>query len=97
MIGQGPPHFKKHFKVEAGRTFKDPRQALKGPIVVRSILGLLAVYNLLPEDSRAKEPVKDFQAELQKVVSKNLQEGNTDWKDTLSLRVPMKRHPLRDA
>ena len=60
MIGLGPSHFKKHFKIEPGRTFKDPRQALKGPLAVRSILGLVAVYNFLPEDIRAKESVKDF-------------------------------------
>lgn len=87
MIGQGHPHFKKHFKAEPCQTFMDPRQTLKGPLAVRSILGLVAVYNLLPEYCRAKESVKDFQPELQKVVRERLQEGSLDWKEAVDFCI----------
>ena len=75
-IGKGPPHFKKHFDMDGYQRLKDPRTALKGPLVIRSVLGLVAVYNKLPVRS-----AKD---------------GNDNWKNLLSPRVPLSTHPLME-
>ena len=75
MVGQGPPHFKEHFMRENGRRmFRDPRSTLKGPLVVRSVLGLVAIYNLLPESCRQTKSVSEFQNELVLGVAKNPQQ-----------------------
>ena len=61
VIGKGPPHFRSHFQVLANRTIKDLRNTSRCPLIKRSILGLVAIYNLLPEQIRDACTVKHFQ------------------------------------
>ena len=63
-------------------------------IVRRSALGLVAVYNLLPDEIVAADTVKDFQRLLQDLLCHRAVNDALDWKDTYSPRVPMWRHPL---
>jgi hypothetical protein len=81
VIGKGAPHFKKHFELEAGRRLRDPRTTMKGPLVIRSIFGLVAVYNMIPEMVRQATTVKQFQAELQGLLKKSLNDGRDNWKN----------------
>ena len=105
VLGLGPPHFKEHFKrvgnsVTRGdarhdRQLVDPRLTCKGHMLVRSALGLVAVYNLLPARVVKAKSVKDFQSQLQSLVASRAMEGCDDWQATLSPRVPLDRHPLK--
>jgi hypothetical protein len=95
VLGKGPPHFRKHFEVEGGRRVNDPRASIKDPLLIRSAMGLVAVYNMLSDSCKAMNEVKDFQSELQRMLRARLEDGNRDWAETLSPRVPMGRHPLK--
>jgi hypothetical protein len=76
MLGKGPPHFKKYFKMQGSKKMEDPRASIKGPLLVRSILGLVAVYNMLPIGCRNAKTVKDFQHMLQGIIKEaNLHGG----------------------
>ena len=77
------------------KQLKDIRDQRFLEVARRSALGLVAVYNLLPQDIIDAEQVKDFQAGLQNLVKKRAESGHADWKMTLSSRVPMYKHPLR--
>ena len=48
VLGKGPPQFAEHFKVQGSRLLHDPRKDCKAPIIKRSALGLVAVYNSCP-------------------------------------------------
>ena len=61
----------------------------------RSALGLVWVYNRLLGDVIDTVDVKDFQRRLQMILKQRILEGCDDWKDTLSVRAPVYRHPLR--
>jgi len=59
-----------------------------------SLLGLISIYNMLPADIvEQSSSVPTFQAKLQALV-KTRALSSTDWKATLSPRVPLHRHPL---
>jgi hypothetical protein len=95
VIGKGPPHFRKHFQVEAGRRLKDPRVDLKSPLVKKSVLGLAAVYNMLPDKCRKARNVTEFQSQLQGLLKQRMIDGCGDWQEAFSPRVPLARHPLK--
>jgi hypothetical protein len=95
VIGRGPPHFREHLAIESGRRIRDPRKDLKDPMVKRSVLGLIAVYNLLPWACRKTNAVSDFQCQLQQLLKNRLGDSCEDWAETLSPRVPLERHPLK--
>ena len=76
------------------RKVVDPRTSLKHPMIKRSFLGLVAVYNLLPASCVALNNVKEFQRALQHLVKERAKMGREDWQDTLNPRIPMARHPL---
>jgi hypothetical protein len=101
VLGLGPPHFRKHFRLEgtgAGRHRRhlvDPRPVYRAHIVSRSALGLIAVYNLLPEGVVAARDVSAFQCALQQLVKSRCRHGCADWVESLSPRVPLATHPLR--
>ena len=94
VIGKGPPHFKDHFILEPCRRLNDPRATLKGPLVVRSLWGLVGIYNLLPGRFRETETLKDFQGQLQELVKQRMADGCADWDETFSQRIAAKKHPL---
>ena len=59
--------------------------------------GLIKIYNLLPaEIVEASSCVPSFQSALQKLVLCRANGGRSDWELTLSPRVPIYKHPLRD-
>ena len=70
VIGKGPAHFRKHFVVASKplRKVIDPRGSMRHPLVKRSILGLVAVYNMLPANVVALNDISEFQRALQHLV-----------------------------
>ena len=102
VAGLGPHHFKKHFRLvetaaKAGshsRQLDDPRAMLKGHLVVRSALGLVAIYNRLPRRVVQHANVKAFQKDLQDLVKEAATQAFPHWQDLLSPRLPLKTHPL---
>ena len=87
VLGKGPPHFRKLFQIETGRTIRDPRTYMKGAIVKRSALGLVFIYNQLPASLRNASRVKVFQGELQNLLKERLSSGCSAWKTRYSPRA----------
>jgi hypothetical protein len=104
VLGFGPPHFRKHFRraepaeLPRGRHhcrhLVNPRLELRGNIIVRSALGLVAIYNRLPEYIVMLNDVSSFQSSLQKMMLDRATAGCTDWATTYCPRVPLLTHPL---
>jgi hypothetical protein len=95
-LGKGPQHFRQHFKVISPGCLKDPREELKGGLATRSPLGLVAVYNMIPGACKKLHKVNFFQAALQKYVKEAACGGYDDWKQMLSPRIPLGRHPVKE-
>ena len=109
VLGHGPEQLKQFFhrSPEGPRTCKsrlaarrhnkqlvDPRNCAFLEITRRSALGLVAVYNLLPQVAVDITSVKAFQSQLQNIVKRELHLQNPEWQQLLSPRVPIYRHPL---
>jgi hypothetical protein len=92
--GKGPRHFKDYFKLDNNGNLVDPRRTVGGELVKRSALGLVAIYNLLPERCKRAKQVKDFQRELQNMLKSRAAAGCEDWQKTFSPRISLQRHPL---
>ena len=97
VLGKGPRHFKDNFCWQAPGLLKDPREEIGGGIITRSILGLVAVYNLLPETCKTPREVQGCQTACQQLLKDRATEDCTDWMQTFFPRVPLQRHPLRSA
>ena len=108
VLGKGPAHFNEFFKLDTaraamtrngsrrhGRQLVDIRNRQFLEIERRSILGLIWVYNHLPATVVAANTVSLFQHNLQLLLKERLSNGYTDWRITLSPRIPVYRHPLR--
>ena len=78
-LGKGPPHFRRICPPGEGRTLKDPRVMIKHPLVRRSLLGLVAVYNRLSKDIRGERTVAGFQGKLQNLLKRRCEDGNVEW------------------
>ena len=107
-LGKGPDHFKQFFKLSTAERHctrsgsgRHSRQLLEIrnehflEIERRSALGLVWVYNRLPDGISRHDTVKEFQRTLQLLLKDRLASGCTDWKTTFSPRVPAYCHPLR--
>ena len=109
VLGDGPEQLKQFFhrSPEGPRTCKsrlaarrhnkqlvDPRNCGFLEIKRRSALGLVAVYNLLPQVAVDITSVKAFQSQLQNIVKRELHLQNPEWQQLLSPRVPIYRHQL---
>ena len=96
VLGKGPLHFREHFPLASQMVRKvvDPRAFLKHPIIKRSVLGLVAIYNMLPASCVTLNSVQQFQRALQNIVIDRAKTGCGDWKDTLNPRIPIAKHPL---
>ena len=92
-LGKGPPHFAEHFK-RHGRLMHDPRSDCSAPLIKRSALGLVAVYNMLPPKIVASKTILTFQHDLQEMICKLAQAGYPQWRETLSPRGALETHPL---
>ena len=94
-LGKGPPQFQDSFKKHRhDLTMHDPRRDSKSPLIKRSALGLVALYNMLPHSSRSAKSVSAFQKSLQEVVTKYAASGYPQWSDVLSPRLSLTSHPL---
>ena len=102
-LGRGAPHFRKHFRLAGpdfvgqrnhGRHLVDPRLEVRGNMVARSALGLVAIYNMLPNQVAMVTDISLFQAGLQRIVKERASEGCLDWAATFSPRLPLASHPL---
>ena len=97
VLGKGPRHFKDQFCWQAPGLLKDPREEIGGGIITRSILGLVAVYNLLPEKCKGHRKVGESETALQQLLKERATEDCTDWIQTFSPRVPLQGHPLKSV
>ena len=106
VLGQGPPHFRSIFILYpgSGRTsgrrrlhnkqLEDPRKGAFSEQLRRSALGLVAIYNLLPQDAVDLPSVSAFQAFLQNLANVAACVGRPGWDSFFSPRTPLYRHPL---
>ena len=110
VLGQGPKHFGRFFRRQAkaqpgfwtrAAKRRHDKQLEEVPysncpeLLRRSALGLVRVYNWLPEDTVCAVTVKDFQVNLQNLVRERARSNCEDWAFTFSPRVPWWKHPLR--
>ena len=104
VLRQGPSHFFQFFYVDAAPArfsrrrhnkhlfeWRDGRQSAA---IDRSALGLVSVYNLLPQTVVDATSVSDFQHSLQALVRGRATSGHPDWPCTLSPRLSILSHPL---
>ena len=108
VLGQGPVHLQTFFKKsknEAGeltrlqrrrhdRQIVEYRNGFHTEYIKRSALGLASVYNLLPGSIVTHTRVSSFQNALQGLVKERALGGCADWRESLSPRVELWRHPL---
>ena len=95
VLGNGPPQFQKYFrKLADNSTLLDPRRVSNSPLIKRSALGLVAIYNMLPHSFRAERSVPAFQKSLQEMVTKYATSGHPQWSEVFSPRLPLTSHPL---
>ena len=63
-------------------------------MLARSALGLVDVYNLLPQQVVEQKSVAVMQHELQTLLKFDAAKGDDSWFHTFSLRVPLSERPL---
>ena len=109
VIGKGPAHFHEFLSREDpilvhgtrfshrrhNKQLKDPRVARFSEQMRRSALGLVSVYNLLPQEAVDAPTVSSFQAGLQSMLKDFASAGYSNWDSLFSPRVPLFRHLLR--
>jgi len=94
-LGKGPTQFADYFKKEhSAMTLHDPRKDSTAPLIKRSALGLVAIYNMLPISIRSAKSVSAFQKGLQEVVCSYATTGLPQWPEVFSPRLPLTTHPL---
>ena len=91
ILGKGPKQFQEYFKRDETYRLEDPRKTIGGEMVKRSALGLVAIYNLLPDDMKKAADVKNFQRELQSLMKSRAETGCEDWELLLSPRRPLEK------
>ncbi len=104
----GPPQLWKFFRRDTGTPIRLRRgnrrhdvQLVEWPsgrnldVLRRSALGMIRVYNLLPEECVAARDVSGFQSSLSQLVRDRLVGGDPRWKFVLSSRYAIfQYHPL---
>ena len=76
------------------KQLEDVRDGSFLEVIRRSALGLIAVYNKLPQTAVDAENVSDFEGALQTLLKQRAKAGRMDWRITFSPRMPMYMHPL---
>ena len=96
ILGKGPSHFADFFQRDPQHPTKlvDPRVALRSPLIKRSAMGLVAIYNLLPHKVVCAKSVSAFQKGLQELIISFAVTGFPQWSEALSPRLPLALHPL---
>ena len=108
VLNKGPEHFNTFFAASTqqrrntrsasarhGKQLSDIRNRRFLEIERRSALGLIWVYNRLPEEIVRHDNVKDFQRSLQSFINDILLSGCDDWKYSLSPRIAVYKHALQ--
>ena len=109
VTGRGPAHFSAFFQRRGGSTARatrathtahsrqlvDVRRPAYSEQVRRSAVGLIPVYNLLPEQVVSLPEVSAFQGDLQSMLKSAAAADCPSWWMLLSPRIPMYMHPLR--
>ena len=108
VIGKGPSQLQAFFKpVELprrstrasarmhSRQLKEFRTGQFSALIARSALGLVSVYNLLPQAIVDASSVKEFQCCLQSVVKNKASSDAERWEFFFSPRICMYSHPVR--
>jgi len=95
VLGNGPSQFTEFFQREHGSScLCDPRRTARSPLIKRSALGLVAIYNMLPPSITTTRSVHAFQKGLQEIVVKYAKSGFPQWSEVFSPRLPLTSHPL---
>ena len=96
ILGKGPSQFADFFLRDAQQPAKllDPRSTSRSPLIKRSALGLVAIYNLLPHSVVCVKSVSAFQKGLQELIISFAVTGHPQWSEVLSPRLPLALHPL---
>ena len=96
MLGKGPAQFLDFFQRDPSQHGKvlDHRRLSKSPLIKRSALGLVAIYNMLPPTLVAEKSISSFQRELQNVMITYAASGHPQWSEIFSPRLPLASHPL---
>ena len=96
ILGKGSPPFTEFFQRDPQHPQKltDPRRAFKSPLIKRSALGLVAIYNMLPHTVTCAKSVPAFQKGLQDIMRKSAVSGHPQWPEAFSPRLPLASHPL---
>ena len=63
--------------------------------VRRSGIGMVQIYNYLPQSIVDATSVSRFQSALTELVAARARSGQSNWSQTLSPRIPLLSHPLR--
>ncbi len=103
VLGKGPPHFAQFFTLDRNtrlanrrhsKHLQDYRVGRLLAVVARSALGLIAVYNLLPQRIVDRPSVSSFQSALTELVRHRAEQNFPNWESTFSPRMSMTSHPL---
>ena len=99
ILGKGPSQFSAFFQCDAQNSRKliDPRRTCKCPLISRSALGLVAIYNMLPISVTCEKSVSVFQKRLQDIVVSLATAGHPQWVQVFSPRLPLASHPLKSC
>ena len=94
--GKGPSQFKDFFwrDPQHHAKFVDPRVTSRSPLIKRSAMGLVAIYNLLPHNVVCARSVSAFQKGLQELIVSFAVTVHPQWPEVLSPRLPLALHPL---
>ena len=106
VLGLGPASFRSFFCLDPSpppprsrlrhhRRLHDPCDFRAQDFLLRSALGGVRLYNILPDFIVAANTVREFQSRLQAFVVFRAQQGCADWDASLSWRIPLASHPLR--
>ena len=109
VLKKGPSHFQDFFQRVVGeqkrdtrfhrrrhdKQLNDPRGPRFSEQLRRSALGLVAIYNLLPQEFVDAPSVQRFQSLMQDTLKSCASDGVEGWQDLFSPRVPLYLHLLR--
>ena len=109
VLGMGPSQFRLFFVKDLSPAHRyvlrgtrshsnqllDPYRALHRDYINRSVLGYIAIYNLLPQWAVASESVQIFQSRLQNILCDRAQAAAESWWLLFSPREALTFYPLR--
>ena len=107
-MGYRPSHFQTFFQLDnrslirstrvSYRRHSKPLVEYRGSgnldLIQRSALGLVSVYNMLPQAVIDTTSLKHFQHLLQQMVKIAAQQSHPLWQSLLSPRLPVVGHPI---